>query len=165
MLIPHSLLLILFILHYCWYLYWYNQKQSSRGVLRESCAYKFRKIHKKKSALESRFQWSCRSTASTFIKKDTTAQVFYCEFCEISFNSFFIEHFTQLLLHDHSFCLLSYHNLLPRQKRCHTYFLAEHFFGLFCRLATRMSSIFQTFTEVFQTFTEEWAQYFKISQK
>ena len=27
-----------------------------------------------------------------FIKKDTLAQVFSCEFCEISMNTFFIEH-------------------------------------------------------------------------
>ena len=27
-----------------------------------------------------------------FIKKETLAQVFYCEFCEISKNTFFTEH-------------------------------------------------------------------------
>ena len=29
---------------------------------------------------------------TTFIKKETTAQVFSCELCEISKNTFFIEH-------------------------------------------------------------------------
>ena len=30
--------------------------------------------------------------AENFIKKETLAQVFSCEFCEISQNTFFIEH-------------------------------------------------------------------------
>ena len=33
-----------------------------------------------------------------FIKKETQAQLFSCEFCKISRNNFFIEHFRQLLL-------------------------------------------------------------------
>ena len=33
-----------------------------------------------------------RSLACNFIKKETLAQVFSCEFCEISKNNFFIEH-------------------------------------------------------------------------
>ena len=32
------------------------------------------------------------TTACNFIKKDTLAQVFSCEFCEISKNTFFVEH-------------------------------------------------------------------------
>ena len=36
--------------------------------------------------------------------------------------------------------LFSYHNLSPFQKRCHTYFLPEYFFGLICRLGTKVSS-------------------------
>ena len=35
--------------------YFYNQKQSSGGVLQKRCSYKFRNIHKKTPALESRF--------------------------------------------------------------------------------------------------------------
>ena len=31
-------------------------------------------------------------TACNFIKKETLAQVFSCEFCEISYNTFFTEH-------------------------------------------------------------------------
>ena len=31
-------------------------------------------------------------TESFFIKKETLAQVFYCEFCQISKNTFFTEH-------------------------------------------------------------------------
>ena len=37
--------------------------------------------------------------ACNFIKKETLAQVFCCEFCEISRNTFFIEHLCWLLLH------------------------------------------------------------------
>ena len=33
-----------------------------------------------------------RPEACNFIKKETLAQVFFCEFCEISKNTFFIEH-------------------------------------------------------------------------
>ena len=35
---------------------------------------------------------SCRPEACNFIKKETLAQVFSCEFCEISKNTFFTEH-------------------------------------------------------------------------
>ena len=70
--------------------------------------------------------------------------MFYCEFWEISHEDFFKEPFGRLLLHKHSFCLLSQHNLVPFQKRCYTYFPAEYFLDLICRLGTRVSSIFQT---------------------
>ena len=33
-----------------------------------------------------------QTEACNFIKKETLAQVFSCEFCEISKNTFFIEH-------------------------------------------------------------------------
>ena len=35
---------------------------------------------------------SCRAEACNFIKKETLAQVFSCEFCEISNNTFVTEH-------------------------------------------------------------------------
>ena len=38
-------------------------------------------------------------------------------------------------------------NLVPFQKRCHTYLPAEYFLGLICRLGTRVSSIFQTHSQ------------------
>ena len=52
------------------------QKQSSGGVLWKRCPYKFRKIHRKTPVPESLF-------------KETLAQVFSCEFCEIYKNIFF----------------------------------------------------------------------------
>ena len=44
-------------------------------------------------------------------------------------------------------CSLCHHDLWPFQKRCHAYFLAVYFFGLICRLETRMSSIFQSLSQ------------------
>ena len=73
--------------------------------------------------------------------------MFSFEFCEISHKTFFKEPFGRLLLHKHLFCLLSHHDLLFFQKRCHIYFPAEHFLGLIYRLGTRVSSIFQTLSQ------------------
>ena len=80
-------------------------------------------------------------------KKEIPAQMFSCEFCEISHNIFFKEPFGRLLLHKHSFCLLSQHDASSFQKRCYTYFPAEYFLGLIYRLVTRVSSIFQTLSQ------------------
>ena len=41
---------------------------------------------------------SFRPAAGNFIKKEILAQVFSCEFCEISKNAFFTEHLWWLLL-------------------------------------------------------------------
>ena len=71
-----------------------------------------------------------------FIKKDTPAQIFSCEFCKTSHNTFFIERFGRLLLRNHSFCLLSHHGLSSFQKRCHTYFPVECFLSLICKQGT-----------------------------
>ena len=70
--------------------------------------------------------------------------MFSCEFCEISHNTFFKEPFGRLLLYKHWFGLLSHHDLLFFQKRCHIYFPAKHFLGFIYRLATRVNSVFQT---------------------
>ena len=50
------------------------KKQSSEGVLK-----KISKIHRK------------TPVSGSLIKKETLAQVFFCEFCEISKDIFFIE--------------------------------------------------------------------------
>ena len=70
-----------------------------------------------------------------------------CEFCEISHNTFFKEPFGRLLLHKDSLCLFSYRDLSPFQKRCCTFFLAKYFFGLICRLGTKMSSVCKTLSQ------------------
>ena len=41
---------------------------------------------------ESLFKQSCRPEVCNFIKKETLAQVFSCEFCKSSKNIFFTEH-------------------------------------------------------------------------
>ena len=48
----------------------------------------------------------------------------------VSQNTFFKEPFRQLLLYKPSFCLPSYNDFLPFQKRYHTYFLTEYFYCL-----------------------------------
>ena len=93
---------------------------------------------------KTQFSWSCRSTEFNFKKKEILAQMFYCEFSEISHKTFFKEPFGRLLLHKHSFRLFSQLDLVPFQKRCHIYFSAEYFLDLICRLGPRVSSIFQT---------------------
>ena len=45
-------------------------------------------------------------------KREIPAQIFCCEFCEISQNIFFKEPQERLLQHNHSFCLLSHDDLL-----------------------------------------------------
>ena len=49
---------------------------------------------------ESLFFNKVAGGSCNFIKKETLAQVFSCEFCEISKNTFFIEHLRWLLLED-----------------------------------------------------------------
>ena len=50
--------------------------------------------------------------ACNFMKKETLAQVFSCEFCVISNNTFFIEHLRWLLLKFYIFFLF---NFVPQQ--------------------------------------------------
>ena len=73
--------------------------------------------------------------------------MFSFEFFEISRSTFFKEPFRRLLLHKHSLCLMSHHDLLFFQKRFHTYFPAEYFLGLIYRFGTRVSLIFQTLSK------------------
>ena len=48
-------------------------------------------------------QNSQENTCANFIKKETLQQMFSCEFCEISKNTFFIEHLLWLLLNSGKF--------------------------------------------------------------
>ena len=59
----------------------------------------FAKIHKKTPVSESLFRIN-------FIKNEILAQVFSCEFCEISKNTFFTEHLRTILLYLHVFGVL-----------------------------------------------------------
>ena len=119
----HNLQFRLPILHCYWYCY--NQKQSSGAVLQKRCSYKFRKIHKKTP--KKRFRHRCflvnsaKFPITSFLKNASDG-------C-FSINTRYV------------YCPTSI------QKRCHTYFLAEYFFGLICRLGTRVSSIFQALSQ------------------
>ena len=110
-------------LHYYWYCY--NQKQSSGTVLQKRCSFKFRKIHKKTP--KKRFRHRCflvnsaKFPITSFLKNASDG-------C-FSINTRYV------------YCPTSI------QKRCHTYYLAEYFFGLICRLGTRVSSIFQALSQ------------------
>ena len=79
-----------------------------------------------------------------FTEKRFRHRCFLVNSAKRSHNTFFNEPFGWLLLHKHSFCLLSRYGFPPFQKWCHTYFLAEYFFCLICKLGTRVNSIFQT---------------------
>ena len=76
-------------------------------------------------------------------KRDSSRDVFLW-ILRISHNIFFKEPCGRLLLRKHSLCLLSPMTFHLFKKKRHTYFLAQYFFGLICRLGTRVSSIFQT---------------------
>ena len=107
-------------LHYYWY--WYNQKQSSSAALQKRCSFKFHKIHKKTPKKRFRFRYFLVNSAKfpiTSLLKNASDGYF-------SINARYV------------YCPTSI------QKRCHTYYLAEYFFGLICRLG------------------QEWAQYFKL---
>ena len=97
----------------------------------------------------------------TLSKKKFRHRCFFCEFCEISHETF-KEPFGRLL-HKHSFCLHSQHNLVPFQKRCHIYFLGEYFLGLICRLRTRVSSILQNLSQrpIFYQVEYLWWSFFE----
>ena len=70
-----------------------------------------------------------------------------CEVCKIFTKTVFKEPFGRLLLHKHLFRLLSHHDLSPFRKRYYTYFPAEYFLSLVCRLGVGVSSILQTLSQ------------------
>ena len=80
-------------------------------------------------------------------QKDIPLQTFSCEFCKISHSTFFKKPFRRLLLHKHSLCLFSYHDLSRFQMRYRTFFLAEYFLGFICRLGTKVSSVCKTLSQ------------------
>ena len=112
-----------YTLHYYWYCY--NQKQSSGGVPQKRCSFKFHKIHKKTP--KKRFWHWCFLVSSA--KFSTTSVLKKASDGCFSINTRYV------------YCPTSI------QKRCHTYFLAEYFLGLICRLGTRVSSIFQALSQ------------------
>ena len=99
-------------------------------------------ISQENTSSKDAFSMKLQIYSVTLSKKRFRHRCFFCEFWEISHKTFFKEPFGRLLLQKHSFCLLSRHDLVPFQKRCDTYFSADYFLGLICRLGTRASPIF-----------------------
>ena len=97
-------------LHYYWYCY--NPKQSSGATLQKRCSFKFRKIHKK--TRKKRFRHRC----------------FLVNSAKFPITSFLKN------APDGCFSIYTRYVYCPTsiQKRCHTYYLTEYFFGLICRL-------------------------------
>ena len=112
-----------YYLHYYWYCY--NQKQSSGAVLQKRCSFKFRKIYKKTP------------------KKRFRRRGFLVNSAKFSITSFLKN------ASDGCFSIKTRYVYCPTsiQKRCHSYFLVEYFFGLICRLRTRVRSIFEALTQ------------------
>ena len=86
---PASLKKIIFILENVVFLLKYHIDRRPRKSSRSS--------HRRCSVREgvvpgSLFKWSYRLKACNFIKKEALAQLFSCEYCEISKNTFFTEH-------------------------------------------------------------------------
>ena len=116
-----------FCLHYHWYCY--NQKnlfQQIWQISQENTCFKDSKDLRSLTLSKNRFRHRC------FI---------------VNSGKFFIKPFLKSPSDDW-FCINSRSvsfpstTFVPFQKRCHTYFSAEFFLGLICRLGTRASSIF-----------------------
>ena len=115
--------------------------------------------------LKTRFKKVAVLQSLALSKKKFRNRWFICELCKISHNIFFKRLLGRLLLHKHSFGLLSQHDASSFQKRCYTYFPAEYFLGLIYRLVTRASSIFQTLSQksIFNTVEHlRWRFFVKI---
>ena len=69
------------------------QKHSLGGVLQKRCPSKFRKIHRNHMCQSFFF-----TKVAVLSKKEALAQVFSCEFCEISRNTVLTEHLRWMLL-------------------------------------------------------------------
>ena len=80
-------------------------------------------------------------------EKGILHKFFHLSFAKFLITFFFKERVGRPLHHKHSFCLLSHHDFSSFQKQCHIYFLPEYFFGLTCRLETRVSSVFQALSQ------------------
>ena len=68
------------------------QKQPPETFHKKMCSWKFHKIHRKTPVPETLLKKGLWPRTCNFIKKDSLVQVFSCEFCEISKNTFFTEH-------------------------------------------------------------------------
>ena len=76
---------------------WKEQKQPPEVFDKRRCSSKFHKIQRKTPVTVS-FLLKFQASGLQLYLKETLAQVFFCEFSEISKNTFFIKTFGRLLL-------------------------------------------------------------------
>ena len=69
-----------------------------RCSVRKDVFLEISQISQENTCVRVSFLIKLQAAACNFIKKETLAQVFSCEFCEISKNTFFTEHLRWLLL-------------------------------------------------------------------
>ena len=65
---------------------------STKVVLKQKVFLEISQNSQEHTCARASFLMKFHAGACNFIKKDTLAQVFSCEFCEISKNTFFTEH-------------------------------------------------------------------------
>ena len=68
------------------------QKQLSRSVLKEKVSFEVSQNSQENTCARVSILLKLEASACNFIKKDSLAQVFSCEFCEIFLDTFFTEH-------------------------------------------------------------------------
>ena len=138
-----------FFLHYYWY--FYNSNQSSGGVLQKVCAKIFSKFIRKHLCYSLILNEVADLRSLTLLTKRFQHRCSLMNFANfpipLSSKKKKKKTFRRLVLHKHSFRLLSHDDLLLFQKRCHIYFPAEYVLGLIWRLETSASSKFQTLTQ------------------
>ena len=88
------------------------QKQYLGGVLLRKVFLEILQISQENTCARVSFLIKLLPEACNFIKNETLAQVFSCEFCVISNNTFFIEHLRWLLL---KFSIFFLFNFAPQQ--------------------------------------------------
>ena len=71
---------------------WLYRSTHQRCSVKKGALGKFSKIHRKRICARASFLIKLQSEVCNFVKKETLTQVFPCEFCEISKNTFSIEH-------------------------------------------------------------------------
>ena len=69
-----------------------NAEAATRGVLRKMVSLEFSQNLQENTSTRVSSLTKLQAEACNFIKKETLAQVFSCEFCEISINSYSTEY-------------------------------------------------------------------------
>ena len=132
-------------LHYYWYCY--NKKQSSAGVLKKKGFWQIFPNSPENTCAKDLFLMKLQIyRVNKFSKKRVRLRYFLVNSAKFLITHFYFlkEPFERLLPREHSFCLLSHHDLLFFQKQN---FPTEYFLGLIYRLGTRVSSISQTLSQ------------------